>query len=138
MNHIYNIITNENGEEQLTIDNKLAFYEGNYLSGESYKFPILIKKEVAIKANKIQLKKFPHNVCEFNYNGFMGTHTEEKLMKYKAKFIRWSGDPGVAIMMCSDNIERNIPTYAIDYSFLLPKDETKQEDKLLFGRGSKS
>ncbi|RLF87253.1 hypothetical protein DRN34_02245 [Thermococci archaeon] len=58
---------------------------------------------------------------------------------YRAQFIRWSGDPGVAVMQCSDGKERFIPTFALRGAYLaLPNDNTAFEDKLMFGRVSNS
>jgi len=84
------------------------------------------------------VKEYPFRIKEFSYNGFMGKQGD-KLMSYQAKFLRWSGDPGVAVMMCSDGEERFIPTFAmIESTMCLPIDDTPQEAKLLFGYRSSS
>lgn len=85
---------------------------------------------------------FPYEVCLFEYNGFMGTVNEETRMPYNARFNGWSGDPGVAVMDCSDGEQRLIPTFAIKYSFpTLPNDMTRVEGSghtQFFGAASKS
>jgi len=85
---------------------------------------------------------FPYEVCYFEYNGFMGRSDKSKRMPYNARFKQWSGDPGIALMKCSDGKERHIPTYAMKYSFItLPNDMTRVESNktpVLFGPALKS
>ena len=88
-------------------------------------------KEVFMSHNKI----YPHMIKNFVYNGFTG-----KLAKgtapYKAKFINWTGDPGIARMLCSDGRVRLIPTFALKGGgFSLPYDDT---NKKMFGVASSS
>lgn len=82
--------------------------------------------------------KFPFEVRNFEYNGFMGKMLPG-VAEYRAQFLRWSGDPGVAVMICSDGKERFIPTFAIEGAHLaLPMDDTEFEDKVMFGCPSNS
>ncbi len=77
---------------------------------------------------------FPHEVTTFKYNGLYVTMNKKGTKTdYRAKFIRWTGDPGIAQMYCSDGMMRNIPSCAITSRDLLPKDETPKEKKILFG-----
>ena len=128
---------------QLTIDGKPLFMTGKYLDGKSYKIPVILNdsneiiKLIAITASYDAGKNFPHPISNFSYNGFMGTQ-EKGMAPYTAKFIKWSGDPGVVIMNCSDGKERYIPTYAVGGWALFPKDPTKTGNKTLFGRPSNS
>lgn len=86
--------------------------------------------------------EFPFEVIEFSYNGFMGKSNKDVLMPYRARFVKWSGDPGVAVMACSDGEERYIPTYAMPHAhFCLPNDMTRVEgdgQPTFFGSASKS
>jgi len=83
-------------------------------------------------------EEFPFKIRNFSYNGFFG-RTEEGYAPYRAQFLRWSGDPGVAVMSCSDGEDRFIPTYALEGPHLaIPPDNTAFEDKLMFGYASTS
>ena len=78
---------------------------------------------------------YPFIIRNFSYGGFSG-----KLLngfaKYKASFINWTGDPGIARMLCSDGVIRLIPTFALKgKGYSLPYDATK---KVMFGSPSKS
>ncbi len=53
-----------------------------------------------------------YEVENFSYNGFMGQSLPGKA-PYKAKFIRWTSDPGVGVFLCSDGEQRLIPTFAL-------------------------
>lgn len=82
---------------------------------------------------------FPHAVTSFTYNGFYVTmDSKGPKANYRAKFIKWTGDPGIAQMYCSDGMMRNIPSCAINNQQLLPKDETPKEKKILFGEPATS
>lgn len=113
------------------------FREGRYLCGAPYKQEVKASEEQIAEANENLTKEYPLTIKKFTYNGFFGRAFDE-IMPYKAKFIKWSGDPGVALCMCDDQKERLIPTFAITTSFVLPKDETPKEEKLLFGIASNS
>ena len=135
-------IKTDNGN-QLTIDDKPLFMTGKYLNGKSYKNPVILKDSneiielINIAASYDAGNGFPHPISNFSYNGFMGQQ-KEGIAPYTAKFVKWSGDPGVAIMNCSDGKERYIPTYAVSGWALLPKDCTSISNKTLFGRPSSS
>jgi len=85
---------------------------------------------------------FPYQVCSFEYNGFFGKGDDKVVMPYTARFKQWSGDPGIAIMSCSDGEERHIPTYAMKHSFeTMPNDLTRVQGSghtTFFGSASKS
>jgi len=85
---------------------------------------------------------FPYQVTKFEYNGFCGSGDGTVIMPYSARFKAWSGDPGVAIMECSDGEERLIPIFAMKHSFpTLPNDMTRAERSghtQFFGPASKS
>lgn len=53
------------------------------------------------------------DVNNFEYNGFYGNVLDGKA-PYKAQFINWTNDPGVALMKCTDGKERLIPSFAVD------------------------
>ena len=85
-----------------------------------------------------QEKPYPYIVQNFDYGGFSG-----KLLPgsagYRAEFINWTGDPGIARMLCSDGVIRLIPTFALKgKGYSLPEDTTRKEDKIMFGSPSKS
>lgn len=90
----------------------------------------------------LSTEEFPYYVSEFNYGGFGGTVNEKVIMPYKARFLEWTGDPGVAKMDCSDGKERVIPTFAIPFSFeTMPNDLTRVQrdgNVQFFGAPSKS
>lgn len=79
---------------------------------------------------------YPFIIKNFKYNGFIGQNLDG-IAPYKAVFIKWSGDPGIAQMMCSDRQTRLIPTFALKgHGYSLPYDNTK--NKVIFGTASKS
>jgi hypothetical protein len=130
----------------ILINGQLLCYHNSYMD-QSRVIPTLYctTEEGAIGVIR-QFRKlndeFPFSVCEFEYNGFFGKATRERLMSYRARFTKWSGDPGIAKMACSDGQERYIPTYAMPHSFAcLPNDMTRVENDggaMLFGAPSKS
>ena len=88
-------------------------------------------KEVFMSHNK----PYPFNIKNFRYNSFTGK-LAKGLAPYKAKFINWTGDPGIARMLCSDGRVRLIPTFALKGGgFSLPYDDT---NKKMFGVFSNS
>jgi len=52
-------------------------------------------------------------VINFSYNGFSGRVTGG-YANYTAEFKEWTEDPGVAVCLCSDGVERLIPTFALE------------------------
>lgn len=81
---------------------------------------------------------YPFIIRNFSYGGFSGKLLKG-FAKYKASFINWTGDPGIARMLCSDGVIRLIPTFALKgKGCSLPEDTTKKEDKIMFGSPSKS
>ena len=88
-------------------------------------------------------EEYPYEVCEFAYDGFGGKSNPDVIMPYKARFMCWTGDPGIAMMMCSDGEKRFIPTYAMKHSYsTLPNDMTRVNSDsgvpVFFGSASKS
>lgn len=80
-------------------------------------------------------KVYPHSIKNFGYNGFTGRLTKG-MAPYKAVFVNWTGDPGIARMLCSDGRVRLIPTFALKGGgFSLPYDDT---NKKMFGVASNS
>ena len=83
-----------------------------------------------------QDKPYPYIVENFEYNGFCGKSTGG-FANYRATFVNWTGDPGIARMLCSDGEVRLIPTFALKgRGFSLPYDDT--ENKIMFGQQSAS
>lgn len=72
-------------------------------------------------------KTYPHVVKNFEYNGFTG-QMMKGIAPYRAKFVNWTGDPGIARMLCSDGRVRLIPTFALKGGeFSLPYDNTNKK-----------
>lgn len=88
------------------------------------------------------LSEYPLIIHNFFYNGFYG-QDREGYAKYTGKFIRWTNDPGIAEIECSDGKLRYIPSFAIENRSLLPPEpdykKMKEEGTFLyFGYSSKS
>lgn len=121
----------------LLIDGQRQFYTGKYLCGTPYKHPMSFDKDEVDEVYEILSRdgeEFPFKIRNFTYNGFFGKE-EKTFMKERGRFLRWSGDPGVAVMLLDSGKEKLVPTFAIPGSCLLPKDET---EKVLFGQPSNS
>lgn len=105
-------------------------------SGSSIKIRLTEEECIAVKEEFNAMDTpYPFIIRNFSYGGFSG-----KLLRgfarYKASFINWTGDPGIARMVCSDGIIRLIPTFALKgKGYSLPYDSTK---KVMFGSQSKS
>ena len=85
-----------------------------------------------------QEKPYPYIVQNFIYGGFSG-QLKPGFADYRAGFINWTRDPGIARMLCSDGKVRLIPTFALKgRGYSLPEDTTRKEEKIIFGRSSKS
>ena len=69
-----------------------------------------------------------YEIEKFTYNGFFVT-TKPGLAKYKAKFNKWTDDPGVVLMDCSDGKQRLIPTCCVVGGNDFPKQEIKMNEK---------
>ncbi len=97
------------------------------------------------KAGKILYSKNTsneYNIEKFTYNGFFG-QSLPGIAKYKVKFNKWSLDPGIILMDCSDGMQRLIPSWAMIGENDLPKQDIKINSKtgmaeVLFGMASKS
>lgn len=118
-----------------------TFMDMSYINPDIAFFTIERAKEVLAQFMRLD-EEYPFKVVEFSYNGFGGQCNPDITMPYRARFVRWSGDPGIAIMACSDGEERYIPTYAMPCShWCLPNDMTRVEGNghvQLFGAASKS
>lgn len=79
-------------------------------------------------------KDYPLKIRNFEYNGFSGIELRGNA-PFKARFKRWTNDPGIGLFECSDGKERLIPTFAIrNFSKQnLPKSNVPEEKKVLFG-----
>lgn len=77
-------------------------------------------------------------VKNFVYNGFSGKSLPG-MASYKAKFLNWTADPGIARFRCSDGDLRLIPTFALKdlNSGDLPT-QTYGNNKVIFGVPSRS
>jgi hypothetical protein len=65
------------------------------------------------------LSRYRHAIRNFHYDGIGGSR-EPGYAPYTAEFIRWTSDPGIAEMKCSDGRIRLIPGWAIDSQYDLP------------------
>jgi hypothetical protein len=79
-----------------------------------------------------------YQVENFKYNGFC-VFSEPGVANYTAKFKEWTNDPGIAVFICSDGIERKIPTCClIGDDIELPEQIYPKEGHVLFGPSSES
>lgn len=105
-------------------------------SGSSIKIRLTEEECISVKEEFNAMDDpYPFIIKNFSYGGFSG-----KLLngfaRYKASFINWTGDPGIARMLCSDGVIRLIPTFALKgKGYSLPYDATK---KVMFGASSRS
>jgi hypothetical protein len=122
----------------LHIDGVPQFIKGRYLNGVEYNDTVAVSKKEMLDAIGVNnsIDEFPFIISNFTYNGFLGTK-KKGTAPYTAKFNRWSGDPGIALMDCSDNKKRLIPSYAIHGSCLILRDENYNTG-VLFGLPSNS
>lgn len=125
------------------VDGKPLMYRGKYLDGRSYEHQMSAsyedKKHILIAMalpEEVRNNSFIFTIKNFKYNGF-GVEHIKGIAKYMAKFLKWSGDPGVAIMECSDHKTRHIPTCAIIGYQIIIVDNT-YNDGTIFGMPSKS
>ena len=142
----YDAKQNKGNYYGIIINDQLLCYHRQF-ADQSYLIPTLMrfKKKQAWSVLDMLMRlnyPFPYQVTKFEYNGFAGSGDETVVMSYNARFKAWTGDPGVAVMTCSDGEERLIPTFAMRYSFLtLPNDMTRVEKSgqtTFFGAASKS
>ena len=135
----------EKGRFGIRINGQLLCYHRTYMD-QSRIIPTLCR---FTKANALELVDFlkrlnypfPHPVYKFTYDGFGGQVNKNVIMPYTARFKKWSGDPGVALMICSDGTKRWIPSFALKFLLALPNDFTrleKPEKVTLIGQPSNS
>ena len=118
----------------------LQFMDQSYLIPELYRFTKAQAKALVSFLMRLNYP-FPFSVWKFSYDGFGGQCDRKVVMPYTARFKAWSGDPGVALMECSDGKERLIPTFALNHSIALPNDMSRVEGSghvQFFGLASKS
>lgn len=77
-----------------------------------------------------------YEVKNFIYNGFYVEFKKGKA-KYKAKFVEWTPDPGIAKCACTDDKERLIPCCQL-VGFKLDDYPKQEKTGVLFGVASKS
>jgi len=127
----------------LSINNQVVTHVIEYLDGprtekvvvtlEQYKF---VMRAFEVLASK---EPFPLVMNNFEYNGFFGRelpgHTE-----YTGRFVKWTGDPGIVLITCSDGKDRIVPTFAIDlpYFSLAAPQPTPGASNVVFGTPAKS
>ena len=79
-------------------------------------------------------------ILRYVYNGFSGELIGGQAC-FLGEFIKWTSDPGVAVIKCSDNKTRTIPSFAIE-GHLPPTPNyhrMKKKNKMTyFGHPSKS
>jgi len=62
------------------------------------------------------------------YNGFFGG-LKAGYAPFLGEFIKWTPDPGIALIKCSDGEERHIPSYAIRSALPPEPNYTKMKKK---------
>lgn len=73
-----------------------------------------------------------HKVLNFVYNGLFG-RTTGGYANYTAQFKEWTDDPGVALCVCSDGVERRIPTFALENFDSIAHQEPKYgKEKIMY------
>lgn len=77
-----------------------------------------------------------YQVCNFEYNGFYG-RVKEGVAAYTAVFVKWTGDAGVGVFLCSDGKERWIPTFALP-EFNMSAHPVQDKTGSFFGLSCKS
>lgn len=80
------------------------------------------------------------DVRNFEYNGFFGS-LHPGYAEYKAKFVQWTNDPGIALCECSDGKSRFIPSFAIERNKECAVKHLPKQDfsnKVMFGVPSTS
>lgn len=123
----------------LLINGEKQTYIGQYLGGEKYEKTITVSEkgmQACLEVLASDGEEFPFKIHRFIYNGFFGREFAD-FMKEKGRFIRWSGDPGIAVMMLDNGKEIKVPTFAIPAHALIPIDGTYNQG-ILFGSPSKS
>lgn len=132
-------VENEN-EFFLLIDGIRQKRTGQFACGTPFSRDIIVNYEemqAALKILQSDGDEYPFKIKKFKYNGFYGS-LKEGFIKENARFLRWSTDPGVAVMLLNSGKTLFVPTFAIPGSCLFPVDETPQSEKLLFGAASEA
>ncbi len=127
----------------LSINNQTVTHVCEFLDGaREQKVIVTLEQFCSIKKAFDTLasdNSFPLALFNFEYNGFSGKVLPDS-PEYTGKFIRWTSDPGIVLLGCSDGKERLVPTFAIDLSYVslvLPQPEPGAP-KTLFGAASRS
>lgn len=70
-----------------------------------------------------------YKVLNFVYNGLFG-HKTGGYADYTAQFKEWTDDPGIALCVCSDGVERRIPTFALEnFDFIAHQEPVYGQEK---------
>jgi hypothetical protein len=84
--------------------------------------------------NKLGKEIYKNNTGEevqienFDYNG-MFVNSRPGLARYKVKFNKWTNDPGIMLMDCSDGSQRLVPSCCLASKINVPKQEIKMNPK---------
>lgn len=79
-----------------------------------------------------------YKVSKFEYNGF-SVKVEQDLTNYTAKFDHWTEDPGIVACICSDGINRLIPSCCmVGFSVKNHPKQVYKDSPIMFGRPATS
>ena len=112
--------------EQLMIDGKLQFIRGARPCGTEFEKPCIVNsfpqlRQIRLIAENIEGGlRFPHPVSGFYYDGY-DARLYDRMEPYRARFVSWAENPGVAFMECDDGVTRRIPTFALPGACFLPE-----------------
>lgn len=127
----------------LSINNHTVTHVSEYLDGPKEEKMIVTLEQFCSIAKAFQTlasdEPFPLTLRNFEYNGFFGKELPGS-PEYTGKFVKWTNDPGIVLLACSDGKERLVPTFAIDLSYIslvLPQPEPGAP-KTMFGAASRS
>ena len=123
----------------ILLNGEMQIYHGEYLCGTKYQRVITAgedDKNAALEVLSKDGDEFPFRIKKFSYNGFFG-NAEDSYIKETGRFVKWTGDPGIALMMLSNGKLLSVPTFAIPGSVLIPIDETYSQ-KIIFGKPSQA
>ena len=127
----------------LSVNNQTVMYVAEYLDGaREQKVIVTLEQFLWVKKAFEVLSSddpFPLALLNFEYNGFSGKELPES-PGYTGRFVKWTDDPGIVLLSCSDGKERLVPTYAIDlpyFSLAAPQPKPRTQTTL-FGVASRS
>jgi hypothetical protein len=127
----------------LSINNQTVMYVAEYLDvAREQKVIVTLEQFISVKEAYEVLASdapFPLALFNFEYNGFFGKELPGS-PEYTGKFVKWTSDPGIVLLACSDGKDRLVPTYAIDlpyFSLVAPQPKPRTQTTL-FGSASRS